>query len=311
MTPHKTKQYLIVVGQLLLLIGIGLYGYQSISTGSASLTRLTGLFGTYSHLESWSLMVLCLLPSLLQWMLEAKKWQLLARPILPLSWHQALRQSLQAQAVALLTPMKIGEYGAKALFFQSAQRKQVLKQTLLGNAIQAFVTFVFGLLGALLLLISSASLPFLSKGLLAGVVLLCVFIYIASKKPFQSSGNHWRILALASVRYLLFSTQFILLLLFFGLQLSFQQLLGSVYLMYLLSSLVPFLQIFDVALRGGTALVLLTTLGAPPESVLLAVFIAWLSNTLVPSLVGGLLKWHIPPRRNTLAYKMATSAWKS
>ena len=62
----------------------------------------------------------------LNWMLEIYKWQMLSREVTPISYQEAAKQSLASHAFALITPNRIGEYGAKALFYAQSFRKQIL-----------------------------------------------------------------------------------------------------------------------------------------------------------------------------------------
>lgn len=64
-----------------------------------------------------------------------------------LSCFEALKQSLAAHTVSLFTPNKIGEYGAKAIYFMKPQRKRVLLLNLIGNMAQMSTSLLFGVIG--------------------------------------------------------------------------------------------------------------------------------------------------------------------
>ena len=67
--------------------------------------------------------VLLLLFTLINWLLEIKKWKILAQRVMEISLIEATRQSLSSLTFSLITPNRIGEYGAKALYFKKEKRK--------------------------------------------------------------------------------------------------------------------------------------------------------------------------------------------
>ena len=82
---------------------------------------------------------------------EILKWQQLVSSLQKISFKKSMEQCLGSLTLSLLTPNRIGEYGAKALYFKSAFRKRVLFINLISNLLQMLVTVVFGIIGILLL----------------------------------------------------------------------------------------------------------------------------------------------------------------
>ena len=97
-----------------------------------------------------SLMVLVLF-SFINWILELLKWQLLAKPMREISFAESFKQSLFSLTASLITPNRIGEYGAKALFYKKSNLKKCLSLNLIGNLSQLAVTVFFGIIGCLIL----------------------------------------------------------------------------------------------------------------------------------------------------------------
>lgn len=64
-----------------------------------------------------------------------------------INFKNALEQCLEALTASLFTPNRIGEYGAKAIYFQSNLRKHVLLISLLSNILQMGATICFGIIG--------------------------------------------------------------------------------------------------------------------------------------------------------------------
>ena len=59
------------------------------------------------------------------WFLEIIKWKTLVSSIKQISFYQALIQSLSSLTVSLLTPSRIGEYGAKAIYYPRNERYKI------------------------------------------------------------------------------------------------------------------------------------------------------------------------------------------
>ena len=89
------------------------------------------VFALYLVLESienhtLSYVLFFLLLATINWMLESMKWQELVCLIESISFLEALQQTLASLTISLPTPSRLGEYGAKAFFFQKNLRKKVV-----------------------------------------------------------------------------------------------------------------------------------------------------------------------------------------
>ncbi len=85
--------------------------------------------------------------TIFNWFFEILKWQNLIYFIKNLAFFEALKQSLAAHTASLFTPNRIGEYGAKAIYFMKPQRKRVLLLNLIGNMAQISTSLLFGVIG--------------------------------------------------------------------------------------------------------------------------------------------------------------------
>ena len=81
------------------------------------------------------------------WLLETLKWKKLVLPVKRLQFKEALEQSLGALTASLFTPNRIGEYGAKAIYYPSDLRKRILLINLISNLLQMGLTICFGFIG--------------------------------------------------------------------------------------------------------------------------------------------------------------------
>ena len=79
----------------------------------------------------FSFVLFLLFLSVVNWALEVLKWQSLVEMIEHISFKTSAKQSLASLTASLITPNRIGEYGAKAVYFNKKQRPKVLLLTFL------------------------------------------------------------------------------------------------------------------------------------------------------------------------------------
>ncbi len=315
-TKHKTKQYLLVLAKVLVLaITFGYIFFRLRNDLSLDISEFGNSILSKGNLAGYFLLLFLFLATL-NWILEILKWKHLASTIQKLDFKTALKQSLAALTVSLATPNRIGDYGAKALFFERGKRKRVLLLNFYANGIQLLTTIVFGV-GGLIYLLRKYDIVYSTAaiiGLAIGFVLLLVLGYFLKEKEFLIKGfsvaNTFRffqnfsnslklkIIAFSIFRYLIFSGMFYGLLIFFGAEMEFSTAMALIVSMYLLVSIVPTIFIFDVVVRGGVAVWLFSFAGISELTVLSTVLVMWILNFVLPSLIGSYF---------VLSYQPATS----
>ncbi|WP_051285295.1 lysylphosphatidylglycerol synthase domain-containing protein [Aequorivita capsosiphonis] len=250
------------------------------------------------------LIVVFLLFAAANWCFEILKWQTLVSSFEKIDFKTAMKQSLASLTVSLATPNRIGEYGAKALYFEAQDRKKVLLLNFYSGAIQMLVTTVFGIIG-LFYLIQKFNLSLSYEGILiVGLIIGFLFGigYILKEKELLFKGfsigkivrffknTAFSIKLKASlysiIRYIIFSSLFLGLLIFFDANISISEAYLLIFVMYFLVSVLPTLFIFDVVIRGGVAVWLFSYVGVPELTVLSTVFAMWLLNFVIPSILG-------------------------
>lgn len=301
---HKTKQYLLVLAKVsVVFITFGYIFYRLRNHAEIDVSVFVSDLISKGFTAGYFLLLFLILASL-NWIFEIMKWKSLASTIQKMDFKTALKQSLAALTVSLATPNRIGDYGAKALFFEKAKRKRVLLLNLYSNAIQLLTTIVFGTIGLLYVLRKYEILysTHAAIALVAGIVVLVGIGYFLKEKELLlkgfSIGNIFRffrgfsnllkikIIVFSMFRYLVFSGIFYGLLLFFGAEIPFFTAWAMIFSMYLLVSIVPTIFIFDVVVRGGVAVWLFSFAGVSELAVLSTVLIMWIFNFVVPSIVG-------------------------
>jgi hypothetical protein len=256
-------------------------------------------------LKAWAPWVIIFLLAMtgLNWLFEILKWQRLAVLVQPTSFGQALKQSLSSLTVSLITPNRIGEYGAKALYFRRKHRSRVILFNFISNFSQMSTTILFGALGFWWVYESLPGLNLKEINIMkTGLFVLTVAIgfvivgkmwrgfYSKLIKDLKSvrAGTLINVFALSLLKYLVFSHQFYFLLVLFGVDLGYLECMSLLSLSYLISSLIPGFVIFDWLVKGSVAVAVFGRFGVDEILVLSITSVMWLLNFGLPSLIGTL-----------------------
>ena len=302
--PHKTKQYLLAVAKVLVLaITFGYIFYKLKNNSSLDFGEFMEAISS-KGIVSLYIFLLFFIFAAANWFFEILKWQTLVSVFKKIDFKTSLKQCLASLTVSLATPNRIGEYGAKALFYEPKNRKKVLLLNFYSSGIQMFVTTVFGLLGLLYLLqnfnikYSVVTLSYFGIGI---ILLFAIGYYFRGKelllKGFSiaktirffkdiSLSIKLKTVLFSIVRYVIFSSLFYGMLLFFGANIDVAVAFPLIFAMYLLVSILPTLFIFDVVIRGGVAVWLFSFAETPELTVLSTVLAMWLFNFVLPAFLG-------------------------
>jgi len=255
-----------------------------------------------SQLFSWKILSVLLVFSFLNWFFEIKKWQELVKPVKNINFKEAGKQSLISFSISLLTPNRIGDYGAKALFYDKNERKKIVSLNFIAQTSQLVITILMGILGSIILFFSIKNLEidqnWVKMSLFLVFLGVILFFLIKIYKKRQSteklilSPHLWRTgLSFATIRYVIFSSQFVLLLLLFKMPLNLSALYSAVFTTYFLASLIPMFAFMDWAVKGSVAVGIFSLFQVPKVIIIKTVGLMWLSNFMLAFIVGLLLMW--------------------
>lgn len=88
--------------------------------------------------------------TIFNWFFEILKWRILVSTIKKTSFFEALEQSLGGLTASLITPNRIGDYGAKAIYFEKQYRKRIVFLNLMGDVSQMTITTILGIIGVVI-----------------------------------------------------------------------------------------------------------------------------------------------------------------
>lgn len=258
-------------------------------------------------------LIICMLLTPANWLIEVFKWKKLTEPISQLTWQQASESVLAGLTLGIITPSRIGEYGGRLLHSNSDNRADFLFANLLGSIAQNIPNFLLGSLASLVFFNSfyldsgyiSASIAGLTC-LLAIALALVYYRHEALIWTFSKTKKWLKVINIPTIkhhdfadlnyvlflsfcRYLIFVFQYVLLLFFFGINVNLSQALVGVALIFLLQSGLPLPPIMSVLARGELALLVWSVYDSNKLTILFVPFTLWIINLLLPALIGGIV----------------------
>lgn len=312
---YKTKQFLLVLLKLGLVVAAFYFIYTKLfQNGHFHFDDFLHVLINFSSISSLSVFFLLNL-TFLNWYFEIMKWRTLVDCIAKLSFSQAKAQTLGALTASLMTPNRIGDYGAKAMYYQPSLRKKIMFLNLIGNSAQMGITTIFGVVGCV-----SFTLYFQPTFNYTGVFIWATVLIITISALFGAFRANWfgkkrkafkklihfintisrkiilKTVLFSLIRYLLFSFQFYYLLTFFDVNLSYIDAMVAISTMYLFSSILPSIFLFDVIIKGGVAVYVFGLLGVSEPIILSVVTFMWILNFVLPSIMGSyhVLQFKLP-----------------
>ncbi len=305
-----------------LLLGPLLFGWLAYSIGQqvAAQTQLAAAWlQVRRSLYSADILLLtaALLLIVVNWGLEARKWQLSVAAIAPVSYGVAYKAVLSGASVAVSTPNRVGEYLGRMLYLPEGHRLESIAVTVVGSISQLLVTLWAGLLALLVLqarLVDGGLLSLFvfraacwSVGL--GAAVLTVFYFEAGvigrvldrllrRTRYRlliaalrncSRRMLLRLLLLSTLRYGVFVLQYLLAFRFFGVTVSAPVLVHVMGLLFLAMAVIPSLALAEVGLRGQLSLALVGLFSVNNLGIALTTVTIWVFNLVLPALAGSVL----------------------
>jgi uncharacterized membrane protein YbhN (UPF0104 family) len=257
--------------------------------------------------------------------IEAAKWKLLMTKLENISFLNAYKAVLTGIATSMFLPNRTGDYLGRVFVLKKANRIQATLSTILGSLAQFITTIIFGLIAVVILFPQTYPLTFpLHLWLYVGIILialtvivLLIFIYVEfsaftviiksiTGKEYQkikkyaevfswySSHDLFKILGMSILRYLVFSFQFFLLLITFGIEINYFHAMVLIGMVYLIMTIIPTIALSELGVRGSVSLYVfkpwLINNGAWTAQSSLGILSAttslWLFNIALPAVLG-------------------------
>jgi hypothetical protein len=276
------------------------------------------LLHAFNGPQSWKLYTTLLLV-MVNWGIEARKWQILMAALEKISFLKSFKAILSGLAFSINTPNRIGEYGGRVLYVRDGHRWKAVSLTIIGSFSQFLITLAFGLGGLAFLLANPATASSVSsyalwiQVLFYGILLVTVFLlFIYFRLAWMvkwlekiPKTNRFlqhlsvienlpvtillRVLVLSGVRYIVFVIQYILLLQLFDVEIGWWQAFWLITVLYVVLAIIPTITLAEIGIRGQTGLVLFSMVSANKLGIIGSTTAIWMVNLVIPALAGSLL----------------------
>lgn len=256
---------------------------------------------------------------LFQWMLEARKWQIMLKGINDISFLSAFKMIFSGIAISIATPNRMGEFAGRVLYLPSGTRLQGTACTVIGNFSQLIITCLAGSI-ALVMERHDQHIRIAQKGMeevqylllwlspLAMVFFLLlyfkagpIFNKVMSFRLLQRLGNGLsemksvsnpvllRVLLLSGFRFFLFILQYWLLFDIAGTGIDFRDAFVAVSIMLLWLAIIPTFSFLELGLRWEFAILLMASLTSNTLGIAISVTAVWFINLILPAAVGAIV----------------------
>ena len=271
---------------------------------------------SFSSVAFWSA---CLL-MLVNWSIEAIKWQIQLKPLEKISFLTAFKSVLAGCSITMLTPNRVGEYGGRILYVKDENKLDAIPLTILGSMSQLFITLVVGSFSLISMLYFSdtsfqlssmpayASSVILYLSIAAAAFLLLAYLrvglivkYLSKFKFLEKVVSHitllnsfsrkqlLRILFLSFLRYSIFILQYILLLKAMQVDVDFITCFKLIAIFYLIMAMAPTIGFTELPIRAAASLEVLQMYSSNVVGIQAAASAIFFINLVAPAIIGSIL----------------------
>ena len=269
--------------------------------------------------ECWKLFAVLAL-MLVNWGIEARKWQVLLAHIHRLSFWQAFKSVFSGIAFTMITPNRMGEFVGRVLYVPDGSRIRAAMLTVVSSASQMIITLFAGISGLIKLRsylaahagnmygVSMIWVDAVLYGSIAVLILALLFFFkiswlsrLIEKVPAFQRFAYFilpleelqqreliRILTLSAVRFCVFALQYLLLLQLFGVEMTLMQAISAIAVFYLAMAIIPTFAIAELGIRGETSLALFGLFSSNPAGIVVTTAAIWVINIILPAVAGSL-----------------------
>lgn len=316
MKSKSIKIFLNYILGPLVFIWLSVSVYHQLAAQPDLSSKLNRLKGILENDQAWKVWVVILLV-LVNWGLEAWKWQLLMKPLEGLSFCKAFKATLSGVAFALNTPNRIGEYGGRVLYLQEGNRLKAVSLTIVGSFSQLLITIFAGTIGMWLMKghLQVDTLPMFTLWydyfllIFLAIFLICLLLYfkvgiIFSRLILRMKEGRWSrllsslkdlsahlllsILLISLFRFVVFIIQYNLLLQAFEVNIGWWDGIWLVSILFFWLAIGPTITLMELGLRWEYSILLFGTISDNTIGVYAAATSIWLLNLVLPAMLGSL-----------------------
>lgn len=264
----------------------------------------------------WNLLLVVIL-MIVNWSVEAAKWQLSVKQIQKVSFGRALQAVLSGVSFSVTTPNRVGEYLGRVLYMDEGNRLKTISLTIVGSISQLIITILMGGIGLVILrpiiegqqIISVLWMKVVLYGVWGVLIVLTLFYFrlswiikwidrLPGSKRFAylvkaledfNATILLKLLSLSLFRFVIFIIQYYLLFGLFDVNVSGWQAFWTVSVSFLVMAIIPTIAIAELAQRGKVTIAIVGLYSSNELGMTFATAGIWFINLILPAIVGSLL----------------------
>jgi uncharacterized membrane protein YbhN (UPF0104 family) len=277
------------------------------------------------HPFLWLIISLVVFLMIINWGIEARKWQFMIAKIEEISFINAFLAVFSGITVSIFTPNRIGEYFGRVFILKKSSPGKGIVITILGSLSQFFITIIAGSIALIFFLDNYTPFSlylggFLIHGIAVAVLLLnmgIVLLFINTPllisvmnriipRSFWKFKNYLRVIGrynksellkvlwLSALRYMVFSCQYLLLFKAAGIPLNFFEGIIAVAVIFFILTAIPSMALAELGIRSSVALGVIKMILPPDlasnESISIGIVasasLVYIINIALPALLG-------------------------
>ena len=303
-TIYKIFVYSIVV----IAYGIIIYKLATYNEYASLFEHFASNFST-----NWLYLLLCLMLMPCNITAESLKWKYAISHIEDISLKKAIISTLRGQVGGIATPNKLGDIPTRALSLKEGNKTSGTIMGFVASWTLSIVIIIVGIISSAIYIseyhINSINHQYLILSTATAIVAIGLIFsipYIAKRintdkfnsPKIKTSINAlsqisaYQLLslsALSALRYIIFCSQMLLMLLFFGINITIFQAFMAIPTIYLLSTITPTITASEAATRSSYAILILAPFCTAAPTIALATSLLWALNCGTPIIIGSFL----------------------
>jgi|YNPMSStandDraft_2_1061718.scaffolds.fasta_scaffold05702_3 hypothetical protein len=262
----------------------------------------------------WLFLIIIIL-MILNWTLEAHKWQISTKYIEPLNITNSLKGVFAGISVSLIFPNRTGEFLGKIMILKRENRIKGIFASMLSSLSQLFITLFLGSIGLFFFepnftIIKKYHYLFSYILLFLTIVIYFLIPFIIRKYPsvfpkkflaFINFFRHFKfreiiyLVILSFTRYFVFLFQLYLLFMFFNFPIDIKNFIVLAFVSFLLTTIIPTTSFTELFIRSEVGLVIFSTSILSDEVIVSSFSLLWFVNIAIPAIIGLIISLKIKP----------------
>jgi uncharacterized membrane protein YbhN (UPF0104 family) len=299
------------VGIKVAVLGLAFWFIFQKLSNNQNIDDFVTLLNTLSLRDVYIIMCSVFLLMFLNWFVEALKWKYLLRGVEKISTWKAVESVFCGLTWAVFTPNRIGAFGGRVFFLSPRKRIIGVIAMSVGGIGQLVVTNVLGSLALFWFILRFANLnSFVDFGLGFLILIYCSFLilfyfniqwlygllkkinFLKRFKRFliifsrYKYADIFRILIYALSRYLIFTTQYFLIIHFLVPEIKTFDIVMIMFVFYFIQSALPSLDMLDIGVRASVATYFFGFVTNQEIAIMAAMAAIWMINLIIPAIFG-------------------------